>query len=205
MVGGAPLPKSTDPAQVPSSQKDKSQPSFSTFKDLRAVSYQKLGCYFLYNQLPAEDRQMITEIFANQAAVFNQMIEAFEKEYTRCLSEESSGGGGQNASPDIVADPDLEYLMEWRRKMHDTYDYSKHLLDNYIENVSVKVKKKLKKKYSKIKGDRGLFEQSILEGETDTEATLKMIEAILRDKEEEMARDGGEQAEDPNWTDGGGA
>ena len=152
---------------------DGKQASFSTAKDLRNVSYQRLGSYFLFNQLPAEDKAVLGQMMAEQTAMFTLMTEAFEREYQRCVNDEG----------EVVEEPNLDHLMEWRKKMQETYDFNKMALDNYIENVSVKAKKKLKKKYSKLKGGKGLMEGS---ENIETEAVLKQIDAILRDRDEKV-------------------
>ena len=154
--------------------------SFTTIKDLKNVSFQKLGSYFLFTQLPQEDRTFLTGVLADQMAVFTKMLDAFQSEYQRCVD-------GDTGEP--VEDFDLEYLMEWRKKLHQTYDRSKMLLDHHIEHASTKAKRKLKKKYSKMKGDKAGFEQNILPGEIDTEVSLKQLEAILRDQEPAQGED----------------
>ena len=148
--------------------------TFNTLKDLKNVSFQKLGCYFLFSQLPLEDRTFLTGILAEQMAVFTKMLDAFQTEYQRCVDAERG---------EAIGDPDMEYLMEWRKKLHETYDRCKSALDHHVEHVSTKAKRKLKKKYSKMKGDKAGFEQNILSGEIDTEVSLKQLEAILRDQE----------------------
>ena len=146
-------------------EKEKQGPSYVGLKDLKSVSFQKLGCYFMFRQLPKEDQSFILELFTDQTAVFNLMVDAFEKEYQRCIDKDGKS----------VAEPDLEYLMNWRKKMHECYDYNKLVLENYIENVSTNAKKKQKKKYQKMKTDKGLYESSIVGGEIDTDATMSRI------------------------------
>ena len=134
--------------------------SYTSIKDLRSVSFQKLGCYFMFRQLSQLDQAVILKMYKDQSAVFNLMIEAFEKEYQQCLDKEATDG----------SQPDLEYLIAWQKKMRDCYEYNTAYLENYIENVSKSTKKKQKKKYQKLKLEKQ--DQGMLGTDIDPLATL---------------------------------
>ena len=114
----------------------------------------------------------MTKLFSMQTAAYVKMLDAFQEEYDRCLKNSQ-------------AEPDMDLLMLHRKRLHDTYSLSNSLLHNHIENGSQSnSKKKVKKRYLKLKNTKNGVDLGVADFEPDV--TCKMIESILRDADNEV-------------------